>query len=51
MEAASIPMKIHLVGHFFITAVIGGMIIAVLASLSPALRNSKLDIVEAIKYE
>ncbi len=51
MEAASIPMRIHLVGHFFIAAVIGGMVIAVLASLSPALRNSRLDIVEAIKYE
>lgn len=51
MMAASVPIKIHLVVSYMVVAVLGGITIALLASLSPAVKNSKLNIVEAIKYE
>ncbi|SES98661.1 putative ABC transport system permease protein [Natronincola peptidivorans] len=51
MKAIQIPIGIHYAKSFFINAVIGGIIIAVLASVSPASKTSKLNIIEAIKYE
>lgn len=51
MKAIKVPMRIHYAKSFFINGVIGGIIIAVLASVSPASKTSKLNIIEAIKYE
>ncbi len=51
MDATNVPIGIHFVNSFFVTAIQGGMLIAVLASLSPALKNARMNIVEAIKYE
>ncbi|MDW7670290.1 MAG: FtsX-like permease family protein [Bacillota bacterium] len=51
MDATNVPIGIHFVNSFFITAIQGGILIAVLASLSPALKNARMNIVEAIKYE
>ena len=51
MDAANVPIAIHFVHRFFIIAILGGILIAVLASLSPALKNARMSIVEAIKYE
>ncbi len=51
MDATNVPIGIHFVNSFFATAIQGGIIIAVLASLSPAMKNARMNIVEAIKYE
>jgi putative ABC transport system permease protein len=51
MDATNVPIAIHFVNSFFLTAIQGGIIIAVLASVSPALKNARMNIVEAIKYE
>lgn len=51
MKAIEVPIGVHYVKSFFVNAVIGGMIIAILASVSPASKTSKLNIIEAIKYE
>lgn len=51
MQSIDIPIAIHYSMNFFISALVGGIIIAVLASISPALKTSKLNIIEAIKYE
>jgi len=51
MHAIGIPIGVHYVLSFFINALIGGIIIALLASISPASKTSKLNIIEAIKYE
>ncbi|KAF5036376.1 FtsX-like permease family protein [anaerobic digester metagenome] len=51
MQSIDIPIAIHYSLNFFISALVGGIIIAVLASISPALKTSKLNIIEAIKYE
>lgn len=51
MKSMSIPLKIHYTGIFFMNAVIGGIIIAIVASISPGLKISKQNIVDAIKYE
>lgn len=51
MDATNVPIGIHFVNSFFITAIQGGILIAVLASLSPAIKNARMNIVEAIKYE
>lgn len=51
VKAMSIPLKIHYTSIFFINSLVGGIIIAILASISPARNTSKQSIVEAIKYE
>lgn len=51
MKAIEIPISIHYAKGFFINAIIGGMIIAIFASISPASKTSKLSIIDAIKYE
>nr|WP_300092756.1 FtsX-like permease family protein [Sedimentibacter sp.] len=51
MQSIDIPIAIHYSLSFFISALVGGIIIAVLASISPALKTSKLNIIDAIKYE
>jgi len=51
MQSIDIPIAIHYSLSFFISSLVGGIFIAVLASISPALKTSKLNIIEAIKYE
>ncbi|RQD69503.1 MAG: FtsX-like permease family protein [Tindallia sp. MSAO_Bac2] len=51
LEAGGIPINIHFATNYFGIALAGGVIIALTASLSPALRGSKLNVVDAIKYE
>ncbi|WFA08637.1 FtsX-like permease family protein [Tissierella sp. Yu-01] len=51
VKAMVMPLKIHYTGIFFINSLIGGIIIATLASISPAIKTSRQNIVEAIKYE
>lgn len=51
MQSIDIPIAIHYSLSFFISSLVGGIIIAVLASISPALKTSRLNIIEAIKYE
>lgn len=51
MQSIDIPIAIHYSMSFFISSLIGGIVIAVLASISPALKTSKLNIIDAIKYE
>lgn len=51
MVAIAIPIKIHYSSILFGNSIIGGIIVALVASISPAMKTSKLNIVEAIKYE
>jgi len=51
MQAIDVPLALHYTWSFFINSLIGGIIIALLASISPASKTSKLNIIEAIKYE
>ncbi|MEL7646653.1 MAG: FtsX-like permease family protein [Sedimentibacter sp.] len=51
MQSIDVPLKIHYSLSFFVSALVGGVIIAVLASVSPALKTSRLNVIEAIKYE
>lgn len=51
MMAIKVPLAIHYKFDLFVISLIGGIIISVIASIGPALRTSKFDIIEAIKYE
>jgi len=51
LKANNTSLKMHYSPTMFITAVMLGVVISVVASISPALRSSKLNIIEAIKYE
>ncbi|SFH92968.1 putative ABC transport system permease protein [Tindallia magadiensis] len=51
LEAGGIPINIHFATNYFVIALAGGVFIALTASLSPALRGSKLNVIDAIKYE
>lgn len=51
MQSINVPIAIHYSLSLFISSLFGGIIIAILASISPALKTSKLNVMEAIKYE
>lgn len=51
LKGMNLPIEIHLTTSLFIYALIGGITITILASISPALKSSKMNIMEAIKYE
>ncbi len=51
MQAISLPVRIHLSTAYLLIALAGGIAVSVPASLGPALRSSRLNIIEAIKYE
>lgn len=51
LEAANLPMPMHYQPQLFGTCFILGVIITLLASIVPSLKSSKLNIIEAIKYE
>ena len=51
MRAISLPVRIHLSTAYLLIALVGGIAVSLPASLGPALRSSRLNIIEAIKYE
>lgn len=51
LKGMKLPIEIHLNTSLFIYALIGGILITVIASISPALKSSKMNIMETIKYE
>ena len=51
MRAMDTPIPMHYSFTLFLYALLAGMTITIIASISPALKSSKLNIVEAIKYE
>lgn len=51
MRAIEMPMPIHYSLFIFIIFMIMGMVITLIGSISPALKSSKLNIIESIKYE
>lgn len=51
MQSIEVPIAIHYSLMLFLSSLVGGIIIAVLASISPAFKTSKLNVIEAIKYE
>ncbi|MDF2548020.1 MAG: hypothetical protein K0R93_2918 [Anaerosolibacter sp.] len=51
LKAMDSPIPIHYSLKLFSYSMISGIIITVVASISPALKSSRLNIIEAIKYE
>ncbi|NLM48752.1 MAG: FtsX-like permease family protein [Epulopiscium sp.] len=51
LEAMNLPMNIHLSPSLFVSSFIIGTMVMVMASISPNLKSSKYNIIEAIKYE
>lgn len=50
-ELANFPMELEYNGSVFATSIVLGILITVIASIVPSLKSSKLNIIEAIKYE
>ena len=50
-ELANFPMELEYTGGVFATSIILGILITVIAAIVPSLKSSKLNIIEAIKYE
>jgi len=51
MKSINQPIEIKINGYYLFIYFIVGIIITVLASVAPAMKTSKLNIIEAIKYE
>lgn len=51
LDISNFPMEIYYSSGAFITSVILGVLITVISSIVPSLKSSKLNIIEAIKYE
>lgn len=51
LKAADFPMELHYEPQLFITCLILGIVITLISSIVPALKSSKLNIIDAIKYE
>jgi putative ABC transport system permease protein len=51
MQTIGVPLAIHYKSDLFAASLFTGIIISVIASVSPALKTTKLDIIESIKYE
>lgn len=51
LKSANFPMPVHYESQIFITCLILGMLITLISSIIPALKSSKLNIIESIKYE
>lgn len=50
-DLANFPMELEYTGSVFATSIILGILITVIAAIVPSLKSSKLNIIEAIKYE
>ena len=46
-----LELKMQMIPQLFVSYLIGGMLITVIGSIIPARGSSKLNIIEAIKYE
>jgi putative ABC transport system permease protein len=51
LKSANFPMPVHYEPQIFVTCLILGMVIILISSIVPALKSSKLNIIDAIKYE
>lgn len=51
LKAINLYVPLHYSAPLFLFSILGGMLIMVVASISPALKSARLDIIEAIKYE
>ena len=51
MKAVDLPVPIHISIAILLISILSGMLITLIASVSPALKNSRLNLIEAIKYE
>jgi putative ABC transport system permease protein len=51
MKGLNIPLPMHFSLSQFLLALFSGVLIMVVASISPAYKTAKLNIIEAIKYE
>ena len=51
LSALNLPVKMEIIPQLFISYLVGGALITLIGSILPAKRSSKLQIIEAIKYE
>ena len=51
MRAIDMPIPIHYSAVLMVSSLVGGAVVTLIASVSPALRSSRLNIIEAVKYE
>lgn len=51
LKAIDMPITMHYSAVLIINSILGGAAVTLIASVSPALKSSKLNIIEAIKYE
>lgn len=51
LKAIDLPISITYDPVLLMNALLGGIVVTLVASISPALKSSKLNIIEAIKYE
>ncbi|MHB1393520.1 MAG: ABC transporter permease [Clostridia bacterium] len=51
MRAIDMPIPIHYSAVLMINSLIGGAAVTLIASVSPALKSSRLNVIEAVKYE
>ncbi len=51
LDSLKVPLVMHILPHLFIPFFIAGIVITIIASIAPAYKTSKLNIIEAIKYE
>jgi putative ABC transport system permease protein len=51
MRAIDMPIPIHYSAALMITSLLGGAAVTLIGSVSPALKSSKLNVIEAVKYE
>jgi putative ABC transport system permease protein len=51
LRAIDMPVTIHYSAALVVSPLIGGAVVTMIASVSPALSSSRLNIIEAVKYE
>ncbi len=51
MRVVDLPIPIHYSAVLMLSSLAGGAAVTLIASVSPALRSSRLNIIEAVKYE
>lgn len=51
MKEVAAPIPMHYSLNIFIVSMVSGIIITLIASVGPAVKSSKLNIIESIKYE
>ncbi|HNU80937.1 MAG TPA: FtsX-like permease family protein, partial [Bacillota bacterium] len=51
LKAIDLPIPIHYSAVLMAFSLAGGVAVTLIASVSPALKSSRLNIIEAVKYE